>query len=182
MSQVADLLFQARMLKEIPRSGFSFLGAGKESVAEHTYSATFIAFVMAQKETDVDSGRLIGMCLVHDLTEARIGDLNAVNKEYVNCDADKALRDSLEGLSFGDAIEDLVREFEANQTPEARLARDADQLSLILELKALEDIGYKPPGKWLPAVVDRLQTATGRWLAKDILQTAWDNWWFKHLG
>jgi putative hydrolase of HD superfamily len=151
-------------------------------VAEHTFSATFIAFVMAQKEADVDSGRLIGMCLVHDLTEARIGDLNTVNKEYVNCDADKALQDSLQGLFFGDAVEGLIREFEANQTPEARLARDADQLSLILELKALADVGYKPPDKWLPAVVDRLQTATGRWLAEDILQTPWDNWWFKHLG
>ncbi len=182
MSQVADLLFQARMLKEIPRSGFSFLGSGKESVAEHTYSATFIAFIMAQKEADVDGGRLIGMCLVHDLTEARIGDLNTVNKEYVSCNAEKALQDSLRGLSFGDVLEGLIREFEANQTPEARLARDADQLSLILELKALADIGYKPPVKWLPAVVDRLQTATGRWLAKDILQTSWDNWWFKHLG
>ena len=92
MSQVADLLFQARMLKEIPRSGFGFLGSGKESVAEPTYSATFIAFVMAQKEADVDSGRLIGMCLVHDLTEARIGDLNTVNKEYVSCDANRALQ------------------------------------------------------------------------------------------
>ena len=60
----------------------------------------------------------------------------------------KALQDSLQGLSFGDAVEGLIREFEANQTPEARLARDADQLSLILELKALSDIGYKPPGKW----------------------------------
>jgi len=182
MSEVADLLFQARMLKELPRSGFSFLGSGKESVAEHIYSATFIAFVMAQKEADVDSGRLIAMCLVHDLTEARIGDLNTVNKEYVSCDADKALQDSLQGLPFGDALEGLIREFEANQTPEARLARDADQLSLILELKALADIGYKPPEKWLPAVVERLQTTTGRRLAKDILQTPWDNWWFKHLG
>jgi putative hydrolase of HD superfamily len=182
MSQVADLLFQARMLKEIPRSGFSFLGSGKESVAEHTYSTTFIAFVMAQREPDVDSGRLIGMCLMHDLTEARIGDQNTVNKEYVSCDADKALNDSLRGLPFGDALEGLIREFEANQTPEARLARDADQLSLILELKALSDVGYKPPGKWIPPIVERLQTATGRWLAKDILQTSWDNWWFKHLG
>ena len=49
-------------------------------------------------------------------------------------------------------------------------------------VKALADIGYKPPEKWLPAVVERLQTATGRRLAEDILQTSWDNWWFKHLG
>ena len=77
MSQVADLLFQARMLKEIPRSGFSFLGSGKESVAEHIYSATFIAFVMAQKEADVDSGRLVAMCLVHLNFNKLIKNLNS---------------------------------------------------------------------------------------------------------
>ncbi len=182
MNSVIDLLFQARMLKEIPRSGFSFLGSGRESVAEHSFSTTFIAFVIAQTETGVDAGRLIGMCLVHDLTEARIGDLNTVHKQYLTCDADKALRDTLQGLPFAAALEDLIGEFEANQTPEARLARDADQLALILELKAQADIGCKPPGKWLPAVIGRLQTATGRRLAEDILQTPWDNWWYKDLG
>jgi putative hydrolase of HD superfamily len=45
MKRMADLLFEARMLKETPRSGFQFLGAGRESVAEHVYSATFIAYV-----------------------------------------------------------------------------------------------------------------------------------------
>ncbi|MDZ7581407.1 MAG: HD domain-containing protein [Deltaproteobacteria bacterium] len=182
MSRVADFLFQSRILKEIPRSGFAFLGSGKESVAEHTYSTAVIAFVMAQQEDDVDAGRLISMCLVHDLTEARLGDLNTVNKTYVSCAVDRALKDSLQDLPFGAAVEDLIREFEANQTPEARLARDADQLALIMELKALADIGCRPPEKWLPKVVERLQTASGRRLAEDILQTPWDNWWFNNMG
>ena len=70
---IANLLFEAKMLKEIPRSGFHFLGAGKESVAEHTFSTTFIAFVMSQLEPEIDALKLISMCLVHDLPEARIG-------------------------------------------------------------------------------------------------------------
>jgi putative hydrolase of HD superfamily len=36
MKNIANLLFEAKMLKEIPRSGFHFLGSGKESIAEHT--------------------------------------------------------------------------------------------------------------------------------------------------
>ena len=40
MENLADLLFEAKMLKEIPRSGFQFLGAGRESVAEHVYMMT----------------------------------------------------------------------------------------------------------------------------------------------
>ncbi len=34
MKNIANLLFEAKMLKEIPRSGFHFLGSGKESIAE----------------------------------------------------------------------------------------------------------------------------------------------------
>ncbi|MCP4694311.1 MAG: HD domain-containing protein, partial [Desulfobacterales bacterium] len=41
MKQIAKLLYEARMLKEIPRSGYGFLGAGKESVAEHTFITSF---------------------------------------------------------------------------------------------------------------------------------------------
>ena len=75
MKNIVNLLFEANILKEIPRSGYHFLGAGKESVAEHTFSTAMIAFVMSKLEQDVDALRLISMCLVHDLPEARIGDL-----------------------------------------------------------------------------------------------------------
>ena len=47
MKKIANLLFEAKILKEIPRSGYHFLGAGKESVAEHSFSTTFIAYVMS---------------------------------------------------------------------------------------------------------------------------------------
>jgi putative hydrolase of HD superfamily len=180
MSKIADLLFQSKMLKEIPRSGFHFLGAGKESVAEHCFSTAFIALVMAQIEPDVDAARLIGMCLVHDLAEARIGDLNTVNKIYVDADENKALDDSLGELTFGHTLADLAREFIDNQTREAKLARDADQLALVLDLKALADIGYRPPEKWLPPIIARLQTDTGRKIAEKIMRTEWDGWWLKN--
>ncbi|MGD8981799.1 MAG: HD domain-containing protein, partial [Desulfobacterales bacterium] len=53
MKNIANLLFQANILKNIPRSGYQFLGAGKESIAEHSFSVSFIAFVMIQMEPDV---------------------------------------------------------------------------------------------------------------------------------
>jgi len=71
MKRIADLLFEARMLRHIPRSGFQFLGAGHESVAEHVYSTTFIAYTMAQLHPEIDRLKLMSMCLVHDLPEAR---------------------------------------------------------------------------------------------------------------
>lgn len=181
MSRISDLLFQARMLKAIPRSGFGFLGAGKESVADHSFCTAFIAFVMSRLEPGVDALRLISMGLVHDLTEAKIGDLNSVQKQYVTADESKALADTVFDLPFGESLAKIIDEYEANETREARLAHDADQLALILDLKALSDLGYRSPSKWLPPVVRRLTTETGKRLAADILETEWDQWWLDPL-
>ena len=177
MKAIADLLFEARMLKAIPRSGFHFLGAGKESVAEHSFSTTFVAFVMSQLEPDINALKLISMCLVHDLPEARIGDLNKVQKNYVCADDAKAVQDMTNDLPFGPMLADLIREFNDGATPEAKLAKDADQLGLILELKQLADIGFSAANLWLENVLARLQTKTGKTIAAWIMDTHHDAWW-----
>jgi putative hydrolase of HD superfamily len=177
MKNIVNLLFKARILKNIPRSGYHFLGAGKESVAEHSFSVSFIAFVMSQMEPDVDALKLIAMCLVHDLPEAKTGDLNYVQKKYVTTDENKAVEDITRNLPFGSSLADLINEFNADRSLEAKLAHDADQLALILDLKALSDIGYDPPKKWLPFALKRLKTKTGQTLAQTIMKTEWDAWW-----
>lgn len=180
MKNIANLLFEAAHLKRTPRSGFNFLGAGRESVAEHTFCTMFIAWVMARMETKVNALRLISMCLVHDLPESRMGDLNYVQKQYVTADEDAAINHMTDDTSLGSDILDLVHEFNKGETLEACLARDADQISLVIELKTLADIGFKSPHKWLPAVQKRLRTETGKQIAEDIAQTDWDSWWLKN--
>lgn len=177
MKNIANLLFEAKILKEIPRSGYHFLGVGKESVAEHCFSTTFIAYVMSRMVPEIDALKLIGMCLIHDLPEARTGDLNTVNKQYVKADETKALEDAIEGLAFRKSLTDLFAEFRNGRSAEARLAHDADQLALILELKDLSDIGHKPPESWIGNVVGRLKTDTGRKIAQAVLDTCRDAWW-----
>jgi putative hydrolases of HD superfamily len=180
MKNIANLLFQANILKNIPRSGYQFLGAGKESVAEHSFSVSFIAFVMVQMEPDVDALRLISMCLVHDLPEAKTGDLNYVQKKYVTANENKALRHITRNLPFGTTFVDLITEFNERRSLESKLAHDADQLALILDLKALLDIGYDPPKKWLPFALNRLETKTGQTIAQGIMKTEWDAWWLEN--
>ena len=158
MENIANLLFEANMLKEIPRSGYHFLGAGKESVAEHSFSITFLAYVISQMPPDADPLKLITMCLVHDLPEAKTGDLNYVQKDYVTANEVKAVKETARDIPFGPSIVGLIEEFNEGKTVEAKLARDADHLSLILDLKSLSDIGFKPPGKWLSPVLNRLET------------------------
>ena len=177
MKKIADLLFEAKILKEIPRSGYHFLGAGKESVAEHSFSTAFIAYVMSQLEPEVDALKLISMGLIHDLAEARVGDLNTVHKQYVTADETKALEDATRGLAFGQNLKSLMQEYNDGLSKEARLAHDADQLALILELKDLMDIGYKPPNSWIENVTKRVKTKIGKKIARAVMETQRDSWW-----
>jgi putative hydrolase of HD superfamily len=180
MERIANLLFEVNMLKEIPRTGYHFLGVGKETVAEHSFMITVIGFVMARMEPSADALKLISMCLLHDLPEARTGDLNYVQKKYVTVDEEKAIRDSTANLPFGKDISALLAEFNQAETLEAKLAKDADQISFILELKKILDVKSASPEKWLPAVIARIKTETGKKLVQSILDTEWDRWWLKN--
>ncbi len=179
MKRIAEFMLEASFLKHMPRTGYQYLGTGRESVAEHVYSATMIAYVLAQLTPEANAQRLISMCLFHDLPETRTGDLNYVQKQYVKPDDNKALADALEDLPFRRSISELIEEFNACETLEARLAHDADQLALIIDLKHLKEIGHQTPDTWLPHVVQRLKTDIGKQLGNAVLSEDWDGWWLK---
>jgi putative hydrolases of HD superfamily len=179
IKDVADFLFEGRLLKKIPRSGFQFLGDGKESVAEHCFLTTLIAYVISQLEPDINAEKLISLCLVHDLAESRVGDLNYVQKMYVKVDENRAISHMTRYLPFGDHLTKLIDEFKERKSKEAQLAHDADQLALILELKNLSDLGKTHADKWLAHVIPRLTTNIGKYLAEAILNREQDSWWLK---
>ena len=135
MKNIANFLFEAGMLKRTPRTGFQFLGSGAESVAEHIFRTSLIGYTLAQLDEEADAGRVVLLCLFHDIPEARTGDLNYVNKKYVKVDERKAVEDLARTLPFGDDYRSLHEEFAAKLTREACLAHDADQLEMILALK-----------------------------------------------
>ncbi len=179
MKNIANFLFEAGMLKRTPRSGFQFLGSGAESVAEHIFRTVYVGFVLGHMVKEpVDNDKIIKLCLFHDLPEARIGDLNYVNKKYVKPDLEKAVNDLASTVPFGDEIKDLIIEFEKGESIEARLAYDADQLEMILALKEYKDLGNTYADEWLDFAIKRLKTDAARELAKTILSTDSSLWWF----
>ncbi|MFO7713454.1 HD domain-containing protein [Desulfosarcina sp.] len=179
MDRIAEFLFESMLLKRVHRTGYQFLGTGKESVAEHTFGVMCIAWTLARLTPEADEGRLLAMCLIHDLPEARMGDLNRVQKQYVTADEKMAVAHLTRGLSFGPDIQALLDEFNSSETIEAQLARDADQLAFLLDLKSLADMGYTAPGKWAGHISTRLRTAAGIKLSESIAKTEWDSWWLK---
>jgi len=58
-----------------------------------------------------------------------------VNKKYVDVDEAKAVKELTDGLFFGGDIRSAIEEFNAKETKEALIARDADQIAPYLQLK-----------------------------------------------
>jgi putative hydrolases of HD superfamily len=181
MGQFANYLNEVGMLNRTPRSGFAFLGAGEQSVAEHIYRMMHVAFLLArmsQAQEPVDASHVLYLVMFHDLPEARTSDHNYVNRKYVQEDLQQVLEDGASHWPFGEEIAAYVREFEAAETPAARLAKDADQLELLLVLKEQGDLGHPHVDDWIKPLLARLKTDVGKRLADEILATRWDDWWF----
>jgi putative hydrolases of HD superfamily len=179
MSQLANYLNEVGMLNRTPRSGFAFLGAGEQSVAEHMFRMMHVAFLltrMSQAAEPADMSHVLRLVMFHDLPEARTSDHNYVNRKYVQENLQKVLEDGASHWPFGDEIAGYVREFEAAETPAARLAKDADQLELLLVLKEQGDLGHPHVDDWIKPLVARLKTDAGKRLAEEILATRWDEW------
>jgi len=179
MESIADFLFEVGMLSKTPRSGYQFLGSGRESVAEHILRTVFIGYALCKLNPSLNELRVLKMCILHDLPEARTGDMNYVNKKYVEVNEAKAVRELTEGLFFGGDIRQAIDEFNARETREAKTARDADQIALILQLKEYGDLGNKYSDEWIRYALQRLATEEGKKLADKIIQTDSSHWWFK---
>jgi putative hydrolase of HD superfamily len=168
------------MLQKTPRTGFRFLGSGHESVAEHILRTIFIGYTLCKLEKNtVDESKVIKICLFHDLPEARTGDMNYVSKKYVDVDEKKAIKELAETLFFGEEIESSLAEFNEKKTRESLIAHDADQLSLILQLKECGDLGNKYSKEWIEFAVKRLSTDAAKELAEVIIKTDSSEWWFR---
>ncbi len=179
--RLARFLFEGSMLKRTWRTGYAFLGQGRESVAAHTFGVMLCAFVLGRRAGGVDMERLLTMCLVHDLPEARIGDANAVHKRYVVRQEEKAVADMVKSLPDGEYISALIEEFNGGETREAILARDADQLDMLISLKEHLDTGSPDAAIWIPYVRQRLRTREAHALADRILNEHWASWWMSEL-
>ena len=179
MKDISNFLFETGMLKRTPRTGLQFLGSGKESVAEHSFRTIMIGYTLAKLNGKVDETRVLKLTLFHDILESRTGDLNYVNKKYLDVDEEKAADELAESLPFGEELKDLLREFKEKKTEESLIANDADQLELILMLKEYGDLGNKYTKDWIKFALKRLHTSEARKLAESILATDSAEWWFK---
>jgi len=178
MTRLADFLFEAGMLRKTPRSGYQFLGSGSENVAEHSFRTALIGYALADMAGAAPE-RTAMLCLIHDFHEARTGDFNYVNSIYNSSKQRLAMRHALKSTGLEKRLLPLWDEQNREESPEARLAADADQIDLILSLAEQRDLGNAYASKWLEAVLERLCTEEGKALAAAIIANDHTHWWFK---
>jgi putative hydrolase of HD superfamily len=156
---VLTFLATAERLKDTLRTGHT-TGGRQESTAEHTWRLCLMALVLAEP-LGVDAGRLLRICLVHDLAEALTGDLPAPAPREAGAKSlaeRAALLAMTEPLPEGPraAILALWEEYEGGTTPEGRLAKGLDKLETILQHAQ----GHNPPEFNLAFNLDYGRSAT----------------------
>ncbi len=177
VERLVDFVNEVGMLRHTPRTGYQFLGTGKENVAEHSHRVAVIGFTLAML-AQADVSRTVFLCLFHDLAEARTGDFNYVNRMYNETKPRLAMQHATEGTGLQEAILGYWDELEANASIEAHLAHDADQLDLIFNLKRESENGNTFADAWMVSALERLHTAQGKELGAVATQTPTSQWWF----
>jgi len=153
-SKIICFLAELMRLKAVPRTGWLLRGVrGVESVADHSFGVAFIAMLLADlaeaRGLELDVEKVLRMALLHDLTEARTGDLPATIKRYFDGPtlhaADEAIADEmLTPLgAIGEAYLLLWREYEERRSLEARIVKAADKLDLLWQAREYEKGGAR---------------------------------------
>jgi putative hydrolases of HD superfamily len=153
--QMLATLIELQRLKRLERTGWTLRGLpnGTESVASHSFGVGITAMVLADtiksRGLEVNCERVLRMALLHDWAETRVGDMPRTATNYFGSDG----RKTAETLAFADIVSGvgaceseykvLYQDYEQRSSLEARLAKAADVIDLLVQAYALELAGAK---------------------------------------
>ena len=133
--KLLETLAVAERLKDTTRHCYTAKGR-HESVAEHSWMMTLMAFFMRDEFPDVDMDKVTRMCIIHDLGECFTGDIPTFEKSRENEQTEDALLGKwVKSLPAGYAEEmlTLYAEMNARQTPEAKVFKAIDGLEALIQ-------------------------------------------------
>ena len=134
LQQQMNFILEIDKEKRIGRQTYLSDGERKENDAEHAWHLAIMTLLLAEHAREpIDVLKTVKMLLIHDIVEIDAGDTYAYDEEAKQTQADRELLAAkrIFGLLPADQGEDLMalwREFEEQNTPEARFARTMDNL------------------------------------------------------
>ncbi len=181
MKDIAKYLYEVGQLKRVKRSGWWMAGiSNPESIAEHSFRTAILGYILASLE-ECNPMKTATICLFHDVAEARINDFHRVAKRYVDSDAGEAQasKEQLERLPthIAENIATLINDYEERETPEGRLAHDADLLECLIQAREYQAQGYADVQDWITNCRAGLKSDSAKCLAEDFLIVEPHEWW-----
>lgn len=124
-------------LKSLPRTGWVRAGVpDPETVAAHTWGVSALVLLLATPE--VDLGRALAMAVLHDLAELRTGDITPHDGVSPSEKHRREARAMADLLPDRPDLVSLWEEYEARQSPEARLVQACDKLDMALQARSAQ--------------------------------------------
>lgn len=176
--RIVEFLFEVGSLRRMPRIHLKNLGKTEDSVADHSFRVAIIGYILAHLE-GVNADRVFKMCMFHDIPESRTGDRNWVHKKFVKVNLPQAIKAQLKDLPIEKEISGILKEYSAKKTKESVIAKDADTLEQIFQLKEYADQGNKEAERWIPENVKNLKSSGAKSLAKLAVGSEVHDWWWK---
>jgi len=145
--RVVEYYLLCTKLKDLIRTGWKDWKVKRErieSVAEHIFGTQMLAISMySEFEYDIDIYKVVFMLALHELEETIIGDLThfQITKEQKKKIGHDAVEKICSKLLSGEAIKNLIFEFDEEETPEAIFAHWCDKLEFDLQSKIYSDEG-----------------------------------------
>ena len=134
-NELIEILNLAENLKNYTRHSYTSRGR-KESVAEHSWRLSLMAYLVKDEFPEVDIDKVIKMCLIHDLGEAFTGDIPSFDKSKADEDKERSLLISWIKSLPSPLSEDMLLLFEEmfrRETTEAKLFKALDNLEAVLQ-------------------------------------------------
>lgn len=135
ITPLRDALLEGMRLKAVDRAGWLRAGVERpESVAAHTWGLCWLVCALCPAE--LDRGRALAIATVHDLAEARVGDItphDGIGKEQKRRRELEALRAMLAPLPGGAELEERWWDYELGRTAEGRWVKALDKLDMALQ-------------------------------------------------
>ena len=130
-----EALSVAERLKDATRHCYTKNGR-HESVAEHSWMMTLMAFFMRDEFPEADMDKVIRMCIIHDLGEAFTGDIPTFEKTEANEHTEEELLSGWVGSlpeSYSEEMTALYAEMAERKTVEAKIYKAIDGLEALVQ-------------------------------------------------